>query len=584
MNLALALHLLRKDVRWRRVDLIALWVLLVGYAVMPLVQDRIGVYSSGQRWILFAGYLTVMAVVGLLMTLQLDFVQGDHPHASEGFLQTRPMGRKEFLAAKLLGWFLVAALPALTAVLVNLALTRLDLRASDYFRVGLRNLLVLLGIYGAVSMAAALLLKRRAAIALSLPILLILSFLVPDGAFLWENLSESGLARWTMESSRLLAAWAFALGLGYVLTACTLARARLSTALALLLAGIGICGLARWFWPINLVWRNDRLVVHDPARLEQLQKQTRVEVKGAFFMGRIGDDLNHIPCRTSPLEIIGESGVEFPEVRAYEATLSLSDGRQFHRSMRPVGLAGLDCLFNPTPSFQSWLDLQGTYPPIEEPLGPEAMVKALGLPAERAGELRRHFLVTRPGLADWRLRIDFAHQDPPVAGLKAHLTGRLTLDWIRAVVQAELPLQAGTSFVRDGHRLDLRGVRILDGQLYLELSIRHCRSPLHWERAFDANERMILWVANPVHGDLAVAQPVTREGRPYSRIRDVESEELEVRCLVLDGGRYSHQAHMDAQWLQQARLFVLARQHIGQTEQAFEGDLETVAPKDLGGR
>lgn len=573
MNCALALHLLRKDMRWRRVELVTLWVLLAAYAGMPLVPEQLFDSDSGKQWWLLTQYFLVTCTVGLLILLQLDFVQGDHPNLSEGFLKTRPMDGKQFLAAKLLGWFTVAAMPALLAVQLNLALCRLDLRFADHLRVGLRNLLMLLGICGVVSVFGTLLLsRRRAALFVSLLVVSILLLMQPGSQMLWENLSESGLTFWVMEESRMLAAWSLALSLGFVLTACILARIRGTSVLILLGMGVLLCVLVRWFWPINLVWRDDHLVAHDSARLDQLKKLTTVKAGGDLWLG---DQARGVPSRTTALRIDGESGLEFPEVSAYDVAISMPDGRQYQRSMRPVGLKKLDYAFNPIPQAQTRLDLEGIYPPIKEALGPEAMVKALGPPPERATELREHFSITRPGLKDHSRELGFENLEPVGANLWTHAGGKVTLDWTRVTVQGELPLNVGAHYAHDGHRLEVREVRIVDEHLHLRLSLRRSRSLLHRERAFDSNDRMVLWVANPVRGDLVIPQPLKSGWHPYSLIRDVETEDVEVQCFVLDGGSYSNMAHMDAQWMQQARLYILARQGIGQTEQSFNGDFVT---------
>ncbi len=593
MNTGMLLHLVRKDLRSRQGTVVKLWLLLLAYLCLPLLRAHID--SSGSlQWLDFA---VSLGATWLFVTLQIDFIHADHPLATDAFLHTRPVGRGTFMTAKLLAWLGAAVLPALMAVLLRLAMHRLDLGAADYVRVGLRDALLIMGNCGLMAMIAAVIPRRRLALSVC-----VLSWLLVGMAYstihdtLWENLSEEGLQYWVDEKSRLAAMWAFILGSGYVLVGSLLARAKLRTTLLLMLAAGLVCTTVRFAWPVNIVWRNERAFVHDGGRIHDVQRALQLglakEVKVRRGSGPLRQDggveyYGHGSSCMALLSLQGMDGDEWPEVTGYLADMRFGDSRKrWYIYAGPYGVENVKLARGAMERARSEIDFEIAAAMTRNVMPPEAVMKTLSLPAplapimnQRLIETGRHmppreqpliFLINH-GIPIWAPAV-------PPDNLPAHLEGKVFIRWLRPVLLADLPLKEGARFAHDGHSVQIRSAGMEGNGIGLRLSLDRCESMLgSWSGSpFDADPRLTLCVANPALGEIAVPTFFSERSGGRLSLLDLNCRDIRAHYAVVSTvSKGVPQPPLSSEWLAGARLYVLEKQEFGSSTLPFKGDAVT---------
>jgi len=587
MNAEMMLHLVSKDLRLRQGSVIKLWVLLAVYVCIPLLRAHVNSTESLQ----LLDFLVTLAATCQFITLQTDFIHADHPLATDAFLHTRPVGGSTFVTAKLLAWLGAAVLPALTAILLRLAMHRLDLRASDYLRVGLRDTLLIIGPCGLLAMIAAVIPMRRLALSVC-----VLAWLLVGMAYstihdtLWDNLSESGLEYWVDEKSRLAAMWAFILGSGYVLAGSLLARVKTGTTLLLMLAAGLVCAGVRFAWPANIVWRNERVVVHDGARLHDVQRALQLslakEVKVRRGSGPLRQEggveyYKHGPSCMALLTLQGMDGLEWPEVTGYWASMRFGESwKRWHIAAGPYGVENVKLARGAVERARSAMDFEIATAMARNVMPPEAVMKALSLPTAMVPVMNRRLVESGRHLPPREQPlIFFNHQGIPIwaaeqppENLQAHLEGQLSVRWLRPVVLAVLPLKNGVRFAHDGHSVLIRSAGLVGNGLHLRLSLDRCESMLGtWSgKPFDANPRLTLCVANPAAGEIAVPTFSREQGGGLMTLLDLHCRDIEAHYVIVDTVSKGTPS-MSPEWLAGARLYVLEKQEFGSSASPLNG-------------
>ncbi len=596
MNFAMVALVVRKDLRSRSGTLAMLWLLLVLQACLPLLRSWYGVVPA----LLWSELALTATGAWLLMSLLVDFIHADHTGDSCAFLSTRPLDRAGLIFAKLAAWWVAAALPVLLALLVRLGLHRLELRMEDYVRTGLRNTLLLLAAYGVVAALAAAIRHRRAAIGLSVYVLIMTRLeYARVHETLWDNLSDEGLGVWVWEKSRLIAMWTLLMGGGFALAAAVLARARLKALLAVILA-VGLLGAsARFAWPVNLVWRDERVHEEDDAHLARVREQWRLEPdeevifrSGASSSWQDGgmEFYAHGGGALLPTRIVGPTVHEWPEITGYEAAMRFQDGRVWHTGAKPYGVQEVALTHNASEHLWSELDIETATGLAQTLPQPDTLVATLGLPAAllpairdhyRAGGGRRfprldapivfmndemwHGLVRRPAYTP--------PPPPPPEGSKVRLSGQVDCRWVRPAVLAKLPLKPGASFVRDGHFAQIRSIAIIKGKMEIQLSLDRCEGLLQsWSgKPVEGDPRLTLCIANLKLGQVALPSGVTLHATSLLDFLDVQCRDVTMHYTVVRA-ESSPSPPMTEEWLAGAELYLVEKRAFGGTNLPFDFD------------
>jgi hypothetical protein len=554
------LHLIAKDIRFRRVTLGSFWLCLL---VAVLWQ----VFARGKHLdlLIASAPLGLCYLFGALLalTLFLEWIHLDHPHATDGFLQTRPLSPTMRWLPKLLLWGLLVMALALLAILAQMAILQIDLRGEDYRRAALKTGLIFCGCFGALAVIIGCVRRGSLAMLLCIPVLTML--LIFEGAYgsrMYSSLTSPDYVRQLeLLQSRHFVAWNLAGLAGFVFLAWRLARGTWRSLVVGLLVVAMLCFGTWIFWRINLIQRAPAPVIAEPARLQELAANTRIKMAGYLYESQRPEP-GGTRFRSGPISIEPpEDVLEWP---------SLTGSVQMHKVVNVADGQKAEGYWLATPP--SGTESQGQLPPgFDQPPAPNhILLRLLGLSKElaqsRAGSQGLHepFVRNLATTFQWVTQTSL----PPDARLS--IAGQLQCEWYRPAIVAAVPLVQGATFTRDGNSVTILGAQMVDGKLKLTLHlIRHQGYPGISSAVFDQAPDFQLCVANTARGEFALRR--SAGAVQGSLAMGATQLKVDAQYIIINAGEVP--VKPDSTWLEKGQLYIIQRRSIGITEHSCQAEL-----------
>ncbi|MES2596438.1 MAG: hypothetical protein V4662_13920 [Verrucomicrobiota bacterium] len=539
------LHLMAKDLRHVRGQLIFFAICVLAALSVPLVQR----WTGGPHWsVQLMHFSSLLMIVSVMMGLLVGWIHLDHPRDTTGFLQTRPLSPVMRWLPKFLCWALILLLPVLVAVLLQLLFYRLDLSSAECAKFISRAFLRISGAYGVMALMAVLVRNHRLTALLCL-VPLIFTFLLqeaytPASFGMVELPADSALS-----ASRFLVGQSI-LGIGGFLVAGLLLAHCTWRSWAPAVAGlVGLSLLAEACWPWDIIGHERDAVVNDPARVAELEKKVQVGVKGKMrYSGhRKGEPYNYI---TDRLKIEMPAGsIELPHlVRQTYDPLRLADERVVEsRQSALAGEAVSSKLFHP-------------------PTPVETLQNLLGHETARQG--------APFDLSHYRAQIQILTQEPLPNHARARLAGRLDFSWYRPVLLADLPLEPGVSFSRQGRSVKVLEVSSFDG-LRLKLLLTSFYPNPSFFSTNQQEPEFQIFAAHPQRKEITSYGGIHRSpGITSSLVVNELSLTVDYRVIGADG----QVVKAGPFWAQKARLYIVKSESIGSGSHPYEGEVTIQHP------
>lgn len=535
------LHLMAKDLRHGRRELIMFALCLAAAFAAPLIQRMM----LEPHWSLgMAHIVSVIMVASLLMGLLVSWLALDHPQDTNGFMRTRPLPPVMRWLPKFLLWGLVLLVPTVLAMLVQLMGHGLELGTGQYAKFTARTVLRFIGIYGPMALVAAVTRHHRLAALLCLPVLVLgLSYQAFDVQLFVDEISQ---AHFQLGISRRLVAL-FVVGVGaLVIAAMVLARRSWFVLLLALVGSTGVSLLAEHYWPVNLMSTRPVAMVPQPGRVAELNSQMKVKLKGPLVR------MHSSPRYMSPgLELEVPAGtVEWPVLARHKleelrvaggVTLPFSQGSG-------LGDLGWNEVSQQAPE-ESLRQILGHYQGINEP-------HVLTEPRPR---LVVHPSAPLPDAADLLMK------------------GELDFMWFRPVVMTELLLEPGAGFICQG-----RSVKILEAssggrRVHMTLRLTSTESWTQSQSKADQEAAFQLVAAHPGRREMALRGTSRSTGSGVGLVANELVLTVDYDVTGVDG----QVVEVDASWVRGARLYILRREGIGSGGHRYEGEVKVFHLKSL---
>lgn len=551
------LHLLRKEVRYNFGLLLALWSLLAIYVIAPFGRFGGTLNVEGTPLSLSILLNPAVLIIPLLLTAVLvRCIHLDHPRNKESFLLTRPITPLMRWGPKILLWTLAAALPTCAAILLQLAVQRLDLHLGDYLRVTCYIILMLLACSGILAMLATAITHRQIVWVACLAALMVIP---PCQQFLQAHPPARYVFyvphRWYAFN---LAAFADLASLGgFVYCAWVLSRTQIKTLLYSLSCVVIISLAAGFLWRWNYLERPVPNAVAPATSAELTNWQARTSVN---------TNQGYITAASNP-------GWVGPRQHGNIQCTFVQNAPHPLEWPRPLGGSAN---FLPKSQDSPAADPSSTPGPIRIPIHfndpqftviqPASIIELLALPPQLIPALRAHqtsFAATSPYNANL---IGYSSQSF-TKSVTGHLDGVIQCAWYRPRLLASLRLHPGESFSHNGCGLTILKAR-LDENNRVALTLRIRRFEITAEGARLALENapgFTLFLANANRGELALSAQTHVFPTAAYAFTDAKVVTLEYKVQGKDGPLRS----LPPDWLNEARLHVMERVKLGETEQKF---------------
>lgn len=535
------LHLMGKDLRHVRGQLIFFAVCLLAALSVPLVQRWVDEPHWSFPLLYFA---SLILIASMMMGLLVAWIHLDHPRDSTGFMQTRPLSPVMLWLPKSLCWVLFLLLPVLAAMLLQLMFYQLDLSSADYMKFISRAFLRICGAYGVMALIAVLIRHHRIAAFVCL-IPLIFTIVLQSSRSSSSATFEQGdlVSGFNLEISRGLVAQSLTLAGGFMIAGMILARRRWPVWLLAIFGISGVRLLTEHYWPWDLTGCRQPVAVLDQPRVGELENKVRMSPEGRITLTdhAKGEAYGY---KTDPLRIDMPAGaIEWPYVNTViSSRLSLADGALME-SIQSVVMG----------ESRGW---QSFYPSTP----PQVLLNLVG--HHEAGGAGT-FLLTH----HWsQLRV--VTQKPLPKGGTVGLAGSLDVSWFRPVILADLPLEAGVFFAHEGRSMKVLEASSGGGQLHLKL----CLTSFHPRETpislADVNPAFQIFAAHPGRREITTR---SRESQSITMSSSLAVDELVFTAEYDIMDEDDRKVRVDPFWAQKARLYVVRRENIGRGIHRYEG-------------